>query len=210
MNSSLIEIFTGLAALGALLASLVAAISLYRSINWSRKKAAIDKLEAYDYYDSYGFLEDTVKLHTRDTPIPTETIRNEIEKDGKFLNHMFRVLQYHTSLVRGVETATYKKSIVDQSRSNAITRTYYLFHKYIDQRRVDLNLPSYYDQIEKFALESALDGRVGPDEIKEWARDRIASDDASDVAKQVAAERKMRWLSLRLKNLWRWLRNILD
>lgn len=176
----------------------VASLALYLTITWNRKKAAIDKLEAYDYYDSTAFLEGRVKFYTRNEPMSYSEVEKEIDNDSDFLNHMFRLLQYHSALVRGAETATYKKRIVGDNRSHSITRTYYFFHKYIDQRRTDLQVPSYFQQIERFALKNALESEEIHNDIKQWARDRIA-EPPSIAAKEVAAERQggrlSRWSS---------------
>lgn len=202
MNLIAVQAFAGIATF------LVAAFALYRSVSWNRKKATIEKLEAYDYYDSTAYLEGKVNFYMRKSPIPEKTITEEIEKESEFLNHMFRILQFHSALVRGAETATYKRSIVENNRSHAITRTFYLFHKYIDQRRLDLNLPGYYDEIERFALRSALEGKGGHKDIKRWAEDRIGGEPVSHVAKEVAAERKKGRLFRWSRDLRWWLRDL--
>ena len=128
------------------IALLIAALTIYKTMKWNRKKATIDKLESYDYYVSYAFLERTVNFHTGEGPIDKDFIVMNIRDNPDILNHIFTVLQYHTSLVRGTRNGTYKKQIVDNNRSHAITRTYFMFSEFIDYRRRQLHLQTTMTQ----------------------------------------------------------------
>lgn len=188
---------------------MVAAFAIYKTVLWNRKKATIDKLEAYDYYASYSYLERTVEFHSGENPIDRAIIRKHIQEDPEILNHMFTVLQYHTSLVRGVENGTYSKRIVDANRSNGITRAYFMFSDFIDDRRDELNMPDYYEVIEEFALKDATKRKNVHKNMRDWAEDRITSK-KSVAAARVKMEREWGRLRRWKNRLGWWISNQRD
>ena len=88
------------------------------------------------------------------------------------LKHIEIVLYYYSSLVRGIEKCVYNRAIVDTGRGFELTRTYYLLHLYVDERREQMERPTLYKRLERYARKRAIDRGNFNENIMNWAKRR--------------------------------------
>lgn len=164
-----IEVIQSIGIIGSLL---VSGFGLWYAAIWDRKKATLDKLEAFELQDSLSYLDKRFNYRTRYDPISYREIQDDVQYDREVLTHVYKVLQYYSSLTYGVERGVYSKAIVDMSRAGALIRVCFLLYPFICEKRKELERPNLYRELEEFARKTARKRNDLHEEFLKWAWSR--------------------------------------
>lgn len=164
--TNLSEYIQSIGIIGSLL---VSGLGLWRAAIWDRKKATLDKLEAFKLQDSLSYLDKKLDFRTRNDPICYAKIQKESQVDNELLTHIYKLLQYYSSLTYGVERGVYSKVIVDMSRAGALIRVCFLLYPFICAKRKEENRTKLYRELDEFARRTARRRNDLRGNILKWA-----------------------------------------
>lgn len=116
--------------------------------DWNRRIAAQNALKDYSRSVVTGSLQKEFNYLNIKSPIPVELMRIKFDAVSDLQNELHSILNYYEGLARGIQQSIYDEQVIKSGRYGAMKKALYAFKPYIDERRISMNRPTAWENME--------------------------------------------------------------
>ncbi|GAB1394397.1 hypothetical protein MASR1M60_25610 [Rhodocyclaceae bacterium] len=117
--------------------------------DWNRRLAAQNALKDYAASVALGGLQKAFDYLNKKEAIPLDEVMEKFRADSGLQSELHNMLNAYEGLARGVQHGIYDEEVIKAGRRKAMTKTFRMFHAYIEDRRSKVSSPSAWSELER-------------------------------------------------------------